>query len=130
LIWSAEVSTGAVRFIETARNEFRRAERGESEAWVHRLDGAVVWVPSFTREHRVPHDLAHAVTERELRMVHGVFGSIMAGAAAARYTLGGLSRKSGARLTGPDRVRRIVCASFCVRRVPRRHDGHSRRDDR
>jgi hypothetical protein len=60
--------------------EFRRAERGESEAWVHRLDGAVVWVPSFTRKHRVPHDLAHAVTERELRMAHGVFGSIMAGA--------------------------------------------------
>ena len=60
--------------------EFRRAERGESEALVHRLDGAVVLVPSFTRKHRVPHDLAHAVTERELGMAHGVFGSIMAGA--------------------------------------------------
>ena len=60
--------------------EFRRADRGESEAWVHRLDGAVVWVPSFSRKHRVPHDLAHAVTERELGMARGVFGSIMAGA--------------------------------------------------
>jgi hypothetical protein len=60
--------------------EFRRAERGESEALVHRLDGAVVWLPSYSRKHRVPHDLAHAVTERELGMAHGVFGSIMAGA--------------------------------------------------
>ena len=65
---------------DMAHIEFRRAERGESEALVHRLDGAVVWVPSFTRKHRVPHDLAHAVTERELGMAHGVFGSIMAGA--------------------------------------------------
>jgi hypothetical protein len=63
-----------------ARIEFRRATRGESEALVHRPDGVVVWVPSFTRKHRVPHDVAHAVTERELRLAHGVFGSIMAGA--------------------------------------------------
>lgn len=47
---------------------------------VHRPDGAVVFVPSFDRTYRIPHDLAHVVTELELRMADGVFGSIMAGA--------------------------------------------------
>lgn len=60
--------------------EFRRAPRGESQAWVHRPDGVVVWLPSYSRKWRVPHDLAHAVTERELGLARGVFGSIAAGA--------------------------------------------------
>lgn len=59
---------------------FARAERGESIATIYRDDGVVVELPSFTRKHRVPHDLAHAVTERELGLADGVFGSIAAGA--------------------------------------------------
>ncbi|HET9142265.1 hypothetical protein [Actinophytocola sp.] len=47
---------------------------------VHRPDGAVVFVPSFDRKHRVPHDLAHVATESALGIEDGVFGSIMAGA--------------------------------------------------
>jgi hypothetical protein len=60
--------------------EFRHAPRGECQAWVHRPDGVVVWLPSYSRKWRVPHDLAHAVTERELGLAEGVFGSIASGA--------------------------------------------------
>jgi hypothetical protein len=60
--------------------EFRRHEHVESQAWIHRLDGVVVWLPSHSRKFRVPHDLAHVVTERELGMAQGVFGSIASGA--------------------------------------------------
>lgn len=59
---------------------FARAQRGESVATIHRTDGVVVELPSFTRKHRVPHDLAHAVTEREFALAGGVFGVIAAGA--------------------------------------------------
>lgn len=59
---------------------FARAQRGESVATIYRNDGMVVELPSYSRKHRVPHDLAHAVVERELEMVGGVFGSIAAGA--------------------------------------------------
>ena len=60
--------------------EFRRAPRGESEARIHRPDRVVVCLPSYSRKWRVPHDLAHAATERELGLSRGVFGSIAAGA--------------------------------------------------
>lgn len=60
--------------------EFRRAPRGESLAWIHRPDGVVLLLPSYSRKFRVPHDIAHAVTERELGLAQGVFGSIAAGA--------------------------------------------------
>ena len=40
----------------------------------------MVDLPSYSRKFRVPHDIAHAVTERELGMSQGVFGSIAAGA--------------------------------------------------
>ncbi|HEY0638655.1 MAG TPA: hypothetical protein VGD67_13475 [Pseudonocardiaceae bacterium] len=59
---------------------FRRAAQGESVATIHRDDGIVLELPSFSRKHRIPHDLAHAVTERELGLADGVFGSIAAGA--------------------------------------------------
>ncbi len=59
---------------------FARAERGESVVTVHRTDGVVLELPSYTRKHRVPHDLAHAVTEREFELAGGVFGVIAAGA--------------------------------------------------
>ena len=59
---------------------FARAQRGESVATIHRADGVVVELPSYSRKHRIPHDLAHAVAERELGLAGGVFGSIAAGA--------------------------------------------------
>jgi hypothetical protein len=59
---------------------FTKGANGSYWCHVHRPDGAVVLVPSFDRRHRVPHDLAHVATERELAMNDGVFGSIMAGA--------------------------------------------------
>lgn len=59
---------------------FARAERGESVATIHRSDGVVLELPSFTRKHRIPHDLAHAVTERELGIADGVIGAIASGA--------------------------------------------------
>lgn len=60
--------------------EFRHAPRGESLAWIHRPDGVMLLLPSYSRKFRVPHDIAHAVTERELGLAQGVFGSIAAGA--------------------------------------------------
>jgi hypothetical protein len=60
--------------------EFRRHDQVESQAWIHRLDGVVVWLPSYSKKFRVPHDLAHAVTELELGMARGIFGSILSGA--------------------------------------------------
>lgn len=59
---------------------FTKGAAGAYWCHVHRPDGAVVFVPSFDRTHRIPHDLAHVATERALWMTDGVFGSIMAGA--------------------------------------------------
>ena len=47
---------------------------------IRRADGAEFTLSSYSRKHRVPHDLAHAVTERELGMPDGIFGCIAAGA--------------------------------------------------
>jgi len=59
---------------------FTRVPRGECIARLYRRDGVVVELPSFSRRWRVPHDLAHLVTERELLLATGVFGSLAAGA--------------------------------------------------
>lgn len=59
---------------------FTRGVAGFSTATIHRNDGVVVELPSYSRTHRVPHDLAHAVAEREFGLADGVFGSIAAGA--------------------------------------------------
>jgi len=61
------------------RIDFRRRAQGECVSVIHRQDGVVFELPSFSRKHRVPHDLAHAVTERELRISNGVYGLIAAG---------------------------------------------------
>src|SRR5690348_1072919 len=55
---------------------------GNRRYWstIHRDDGIVVLLPGFDRKYRVPHDLAHLVTEREFRLTDGVFGSIADGA--------------------------------------------------
>lgn len=59
---------------------FTRVPGGESLATIYRPDGVVVVMPSVSRKHRVPHDLAHAVAERELGLARGIFGSLAAGA--------------------------------------------------
>lgn len=59
---------------------FTRIVGGESLARLHRRDGVVVELPSYSRRWRVPHDLAHLVTERELLLATGLFGSLAAGA--------------------------------------------------
>jgi hypothetical protein len=61
------------------RIQFRRREIGECVSVIHRPDGVVLELPSYSRRFRVPHDLAHAVTERELRITGGVYGLIAAG---------------------------------------------------
>jgi hypothetical protein len=59
---------------------FTRAASGSTLATIHRRDGVVVELPGYDRKYRVPHDLAHVVAERELRLSGGVFGSIASGA--------------------------------------------------
>jgi hypothetical protein len=59
---------------------FLRRPKGECVARIVRPDRVVVLLSSYSRKGRVPHDLAHAVTERELGLGQGVFGSIAAGA--------------------------------------------------
>jgi hypothetical protein len=49
-------------------------------ATIHRRDRVVLEMIGYDRRFRVPHDLAHAVTERQLSMPRGVFGSIAGGA--------------------------------------------------
>jgi hypothetical protein len=58
---------------------FTRVGEGGSLATIHRHDGVVVELPSYSVTHKVPHDLAHAVAEREFGLADGVFGSIAAG---------------------------------------------------
>jgi hypothetical protein len=62
------------------RLTFVHDDRGESVTLIRRADGAEFSLFSYSRKHRVPHDLAHAVTERELGMPDGIFGCIAAGA--------------------------------------------------
>ena len=59
---------------------FQHDPRGESLTLIRRADGAVFTLSSYTRKWRVPHDLSHAVTERELGIADGIFGAIAAGA--------------------------------------------------
>ncbi|MEU0507593.1 hypothetical protein [Nocardia sp. NPDC005998] len=53
---------------------------GRRRVVVHRGDNVTLEMRSYDRKFRVPHDLAHAVTERELKLSAGVFGCIAAGA--------------------------------------------------
>ena len=59
---------------------FHRLEGHRYCSHVHRDDGVVVRVPGWYCRWRIPHDLAHFVTERELQLPDGVYGSIGSGA--------------------------------------------------
>jgi hypothetical protein len=65
---------------------FQHDPRGESLTLIRRADGAVFTLSSYTRKWRVPHDLSHAVTERELGIADGIFGVIAAGAVFSTMT--------------------------------------------
>jgi hypothetical protein len=56
-----------------------RTATGSTCATIRRADGVVLELPGFDRKYRVPHDLAHAATERALGLSRGVFGSIAGG---------------------------------------------------
>ena len=56
-----------------------RSAIGSTRAIIRRADGVVLELPGFDRKYRVPHDLAHAATERALGLSRGVFGSIAGG---------------------------------------------------
>jgi len=58
---------------------FSRPAGGSTLAVLMRRDGVIIELPGYDRKFRVPHDLAHAVAERELGMPGGVFGSIAGG---------------------------------------------------
>jgi hypothetical protein len=59
---------------------FTRLDRRKANATIERSDGVVVELTGAGVKYRVPHDMAHAVTERELGMSRGIFGSMAAGA--------------------------------------------------
>lgn len=62
------------------RIEFARREGGGSLATIDRPDGVRLLLTSYDRAGTVPHDLAHFVTERDLGLGRGLWGSIAAGA--------------------------------------------------
>jgi len=59
---------------------FHHDPRGECVARIYRNDSVTMELPSYSRKWTVPHDLAHAVAERELGLAGGVFGCIASGA--------------------------------------------------
>jgi hypothetical protein len=80
---------------------------GECVTTFHRRDGVVVAMPSYSRKWRVPHDLAHAVAEREFNIADGVFGSVAAGAMFANVrVVSGRPRHDAA-----ERSKRILAAN-------------------
>jgi len=86
---------------------FARAAGGSTLATIRRADGVVLELPGYDRKWRVPHDLAHAVTERELGMAEGVFGSIAGGGVFGNMrVIGGKPRHDAA-----DRSRRLLAAN-------------------
>jgi hypothetical protein len=90
------------------RVEFGKRERGGSVATITRPDGVRLRLTSYDRKYRVPHDLAHFATERELGLTDGLFGSIAAGALFDSVeVLAG--RRAGAR---SDTVRRRNAAAL------------------
>lgn len=80
---------------------FRHDPRGESVTWLRRDDGAEFLLHSYSRKWRVPHDLSHAVVERELGLAGGVFGCIASGVVfdSMTHVKGRLRHDSKARST-------------------------------
>lgn len=60
--------------------EFAKRNGGGSLATIDRPDGVRLLLTSYDRANTVPHDLAHFVTERNLGLRCGLWGSIASGA--------------------------------------------------
>jgi hypothetical protein len=60
--------------------EFARRKDGGSLATIDRPEGVRLLLTSYDRANSVPHDLAHFVTERDLGLRRGLWGSIASGA--------------------------------------------------
>lgn len=86
--------------------EFARRPGGGSLAVIDRPDGVRLVLTSYDRAHPVPHDLAHFVTERELGLRRGLWGSIAAGAlfASLRIVSGPRRHDDAARSTAVRRA--------------------------
>jgi len=70
------------------RVQFHRGDRpGAYAVLVRRIGGVTVRLPGYDSGLRVPHVLAHFVTEREFRLAYGIFGCIAAGAMFSNMTL-------------------------------------------
>lgn len=89
---------------------FTKGGSGYYWSHVHRPDGTVVLLIAYDRKYRVPHDLAHLVTERELGITDGVFGSIMDGA-----LFGSTKIVSGGRHDARQRSERVIKANTASR---------------
>jgi hypothetical protein len=85
-----------------------RTATGSTRATIRRADGVVLELPGFDRKYRVPHDLAHAVTERDLGLSRGVFGSIAGGAMFGNMRVVGGRRP---RHDAAERSRRLLAAN-------------------
>ncbi|MGE3286001.1 MAG: hypothetical protein AB7J32_07835 [Pseudonocardia sp.] len=98
------------------RVEFRMRPEGGTLATVDRPDGVQLLLTSYDRTGTVPHDLAHFVTERALRMEGGLWGSIAAGAEFGSLTvLAGRRRHDAA--TRSAAVRRANAADLGLAEV-------------
>jgi hypothetical protein len=77
---------------------FVRDPRGECRTLIRRADGAEFELSSYSRKHVVPHDLVHAVLERELEITDGIFGCIAAGAVFGSMTQTGGKKRHDAKV--------------------------------
>ncbi|GAB3822822.1 hypothetical protein [Kribbella italica] len=77
---------------------FEHDPRGESRTLIRRADGAEFELTSYSRKHAVPHDLVHAVVERELGIPDGIYGCIAAGAVFSSMTQTGGKKRRDAKV--------------------------------
>jgi hypothetical protein len=93
--------------------DFAKRSGGGSTATIVRPDGVRLLLTSYDRKYAVPHDLAHFVTEQQLGLTDGLFGSIAAGAVFDSVTV--LSGKRAA--VRSDAVRQRNAAGHAVAEV-------------
>ena len=59
---------------------FTRSGERTYTTFIERDDGVIIQVPSHDRSSSLPHDMAHYVVERELRLARGFWGRVASGA--------------------------------------------------
>ncbi|TDV47055.1 hypothetical protein [Actinophytocola oryzae] len=110
---------------------FERYEPRRYRSLVYRDDGVVLVLPGYDRKWRVPHDLAHFATERELRLTDGVWGSIAAGGVFANMQVVAGRKRHDARQRS-ERVLKANSRSLAIAEVLAGvvHDAVEHRDRR